>query len=129
MTHKDNNKKSVFSRILSSIKNLFVLLFGFGKQKEQIFDDSIILSPRKVALNNFKRNRLAMSGLALFIVMTLTIAIGSSVVPIAFTFDFNINFLAVKSSLFINLFAFFQTSGAVFLFKTSSIPKNLLSSK
>lgn len=82
MTNKDNNKKSVFSRILSSLKNLFVSLFGFGKMKEELLDNSIIQSPRTVAINNFKRNRLAMSGLILFLVMTLTILIGSSVVPL-----------------------------------------------
>lgn len=82
MTNKDNNKKSVFSRILSSFKNLFVLLFGFGKAKEQVFDNSIIQSPREVAIGNFKRNRLAMTGLILFITMTLIIVVGSAVSPL-----------------------------------------------
>lgn len=82
MTNKDNNKKSVFSRILSSVKNLFISLFGFGKMKEEVIDNSVIQSPRTVALNNFKRNRLAMGGLFLFIVMTTVILVGSSIVPL-----------------------------------------------
>lgn len=81
MKNNDKNNKSVFSRILSSFKNMFVLLFGFGKHKQPIFDENAILSPRKVAIQNFKRNRLAMGGLILFITMTITIIIGSSIVP------------------------------------------------
>lgn len=82
MTKKDNSQKSVFSRILKSFKNMFIMLFGFGKNKDQIFEEGEIQSPRTVAFNNFKRNRLAMSGVVLFTTMTLVILIGTAFIPI-----------------------------------------------
>lgn len=82
MTKKDNSKKSVFSRILKSFKNMFVMLFGFGKSKNELMNAGEIQSPRKVAFNNFRNNKLAMSGVVLFVSMTLIILIGSTIVPI-----------------------------------------------
>lgn len=79
----DNKKqKNVFSRIGSSFVGLFNRMFAFGKRKEELFESDVILSPRELAVQNFKRDKLAMTGLILFIVMTLVILIGSSIVPL-----------------------------------------------
>lgn len=78
----DNKQKSVFSRIASSFKRLFKSLFAFGSKKDPLMDEDLILSPRELAFENFKRNKLAMFGLGLFVVMTLTILIGSALTPV-----------------------------------------------
>ncbi len=92
------NKESVFKKIMKSIKNLFVRLFGFGKHKNELDDELIIkdegkkssvlkeeeiLSPTRQIFKKFINNKVAIVGLVIFTGILLFIIIGSNVI------DFN----------------------------------------
>lgn len=70
-----NNKENKF---LSSIKRLFIHLFGFGKAKRDALEEEEILSPGKQIFRKFIHNRIAIFGLVLFFAIVLFVAIGRS---------------------------------------------------
>ena len=77
----EQKEKGILSKVFSAIGNMFSSLFSFGGNKELVSMDST-MSPSKMAFHNFIRNKVAMFGLALFIVMTLTVTIGSAMNPV-----------------------------------------------
>ncbi len=72
--------KNVLLRIWKSIKSLFIYLFGFGKMKEKDrLKEEELISPAKQIFKKFIRNRLAIMGLSVFILIALFVGIGSAV--------------------------------------------------
>lgn len=64
-------KTNTLTKIWTSIKHLFIRLFGFGRHKDaiNILQEESLMSPTKMIIRNFLRNRLAMIGLCGFLLM------------------------------------------------------------
>lgn len=71
-------------KALKSFGKTLASLFTFGKKEEPVFNlsEEAILSPTRVIIKNFKRNKLAMFGLVWFILMILVVFGGSALLPI-----------------------------------------------
>ncbi|MFA5542691.1 MAG: ABC transporter permease subunit [Bacilli bacterium] len=70
--------KNVLLRIWKSIKSLFVFLFGFGKMKDKDrLKEEELISPAKQVFKKFIRNRLAIMGLTVFLLIAMFVGIGS----------------------------------------------------
>ncbi|HOI47073.1 MAG TPA: ABC transporter permease subunit [Bacilli bacterium] len=76
--------QNVLNRIWKSIKNLFLYLFAFGKTKKtlSILEEEAIMSPTKIIIKNFRRNKLAMTGLIVFITLLVSIFALSWIIPL-----------------------------------------------
>ena len=73
----------MFSKIWTSLKHQFIRLFGFGRHKNAInvLQEESLMSPSKMIIRNFLRNRLAMLGLFGFLLMVfLTFGI-TAIIP------------------------------------------------
>lgn len=77
-----DKKDNVFKKLLSSIGSMFKRLFAFGGSNVE-FDDEL-MSPREMITKNFFRNRLAVGGLIMFIIMASTVVVGSFAFPVNF---------------------------------------------
>jgi len=76
-------KTNMFSKIWTSLKHQFIRLFGFGRHKNEInvLQEESLMSPSKMIIRNFLRNRLAMLGLFGFLLMVfLTFGI-TAIIP------------------------------------------------
>lgn len=76
-------KTNMFSKIWTSLKHQFIRLFGFGRHKNAInvLQEESLMSPSKMIIRNFLRNRLAMLGLFGFLLMVfLTFGI-TAIIP------------------------------------------------
>ncbi len=71
-------------KTLTSFGKLILSLFKFGSHKEPVFslEEESIMSPTKMVVRNFKRNRLAMAGLLAFIMLFVVIFGGTVLFPI-----------------------------------------------
>ena len=78
MKKEDNT----FKKLISSIGDLFKRLFGF--KQEDILINEDLMSPREMITKNFFRNRLAVVGLIVFIIMATTVTVGSILKPVNF---------------------------------------------
>jgi peptide/nickel transport system permease protein len=69
---------------LKSFGKTLASLFTFGKKEVPVFNlsEEAILSPTKVIIKNFKRNKLAMFGLVWFVFMIVVVFGGSTLYPI-----------------------------------------------
>ncbi|HHU56095.1 MAG TPA: ABC transporter permease subunit [Acholeplasmataceae bacterium] len=78
-----NNNQNFWSKIWSSIKDLFVRLFGIGKSKDRatsVLEEEEIVSPSKQIFRNFIRNKVAIIGLTIFVAIVLFVVIGRAVI-------------------------------------------------
>ena len=77
-------KENPILKALKSFGKTLASLFTFGKKEEPVFNlsEEAILSPTRVIIKNFKRNKLAMFGLVWFILMILVVFNGSALLPI-----------------------------------------------
>ena len=77
-------KENPILKALKSFGKTLASLFTFGKKEEPVFNlsEEAILSPTRVIIKNFKRNKLAMFGLVWFILMILVVFGGSALLPI-----------------------------------------------
>lgn len=75
---------NVLKRIGNSLKNLFLYLFAFGKTKKKlsILEEEAIMSPTKIIIRNFRRNKLAMTGLITFMALLISIFSLAIICPI-----------------------------------------------
>lgn len=87
---------SAISKIGKAFKNIFIKLFGTGKQQKQLEEELLskndeynedkhlieaeIISPTKQIFLKFIRNKIAITGLIMFLLIILFISIGSSVI-------------------------------------------------
>jgi peptide/nickel transport system permease protein len=79
-----SKKENALLRTLSSFGRLIGSLFSFGKMKKPIdlLAEEAIMSPSKVIVKNFLRNRLAIAGLVGFTIMLSVVFIGSALNPL-----------------------------------------------
>ena len=77
-------KENPILNALKSFGKTLASLFTFGKKEVPVFNlsEEAVLSPTKVIIKNFKRNKLAMFGLFWFILMIVVVFGGSSLYPI-----------------------------------------------
>jgi peptide/nickel transport system permease protein len=75
---------NVLNRIWKSLKNLFLYLFAFGKAKKvlSVLEEEAIMSPTKIIIRNFRRNKLAMGGLIVFVLLILSVFSLSWIIPL-----------------------------------------------
>jgi peptide/nickel transport system permease protein len=79
-----NKKENALLRTLASFGRLIGSLFSFGKMKKPIdlLAEEAVMSPSKVIVKNFLRNRLAIAGLVGFTIMLSVVFIGSALNPL-----------------------------------------------
>jgi len=79
-----SKKENALLRTLSSFGRLIGSLFSFGKMKKPIdlLAEEAVMSPSKVIVKNFFRNRLAIAGLVGFTIMLSVVFIGSALNPL-----------------------------------------------
>jgi len=77
-------KENSILNALKSFGRTLASLFTFGKKEIPVFNlsEEAILSPTKVIIRNFKRNKLAMFGLVWFVAMIIVVFGGSALLPI-----------------------------------------------
>lgn len=77
-------KENPFLNALKSFGKTLASLFTFGKKEVPVFNlsEEAVLSPTKVIIKNYKRNKLAMFGLVWFVLMIVVVFGGSAVFPI-----------------------------------------------
>lgn len=77
-------KENPILKSLKSFGKTLASLFTFGKKETPVFNlsEEAVLSPTRVIIKNFKRNKLAMFGLFWFILMILVIFGGSALFPL-----------------------------------------------
>lgn len=77
-------KENPILNALKSFGKTLASLFTFGKKEVPVFNlsEEAVLSPTRVIIKNFKRNKLAMFGLFWFILMIVVVFGGSSLYPI-----------------------------------------------
>jgi peptide/nickel transport system permease protein len=77
-------KENALIKALKSFGKTLSSLFTFGSKKEPVFNlaEEAVMSPTKVIVRNFRRNRLAMFGLVWFITLLVFVFGGSSLKPI-----------------------------------------------
>ena len=77
-------QENKFIRTFKSFGRTVASLFTFGKKEAPIFNlaEEAVLSPTRVIIRNFRRNRLAMFGLIWFVMMIVVIFGGSALFPI-----------------------------------------------
>ena len=77
-------QENKFIRTIKSFGRTIASLFTFGKKEAPIFNlaEEAVLSPTRVIIRNFRRNRLAMFGLIWFVMMIVVIFGGSALFPI-----------------------------------------------
>ena len=77
-------QENKFLNTLKSFGRTIASLFTFGPKKEPVFNlaEEAVLSPTRVIVRNFRRNKLAMFGLVWFVLMILVIFGGSALYPI-----------------------------------------------
>jgi peptide/nickel transport system permease protein len=75
---------NVLNRIWKSLKNLFLYLFAFGKAKKtlSVLEEEAIMSPTKIIIKNFRRNKLAMGGLIVFVLLIVSVFSLSWAIPL-----------------------------------------------
>ena len=79
-----DKKDNAFLRTLSSFGKLVGSLFSFGKMKRPVdmLAEEAIMSPSKVIVKNFFRNKLAIGGLIGFTIMLSVVFIGAALNPL-----------------------------------------------
>lgn len=79
-----DKKENAFLRTLGSFGRLVGSLFSFGKMKKPIdtLAEEAIMSPSKVIVKNFFRNKLAITGLVGFAIMLSVVFIGAALNPL-----------------------------------------------
>lgn len=79
-----SKKENAFARTLASFGRLIGSLFSFGKMKKPIdlLAEEAVMSPSKVIVKNFFRNKLAIFGLTGFVIMLSIVFIGSALYPL-----------------------------------------------
>ncbi|PKM68208.1 MAG: peptide ABC transporter permease [Firmicutes bacterium HGW-Firmicutes-19] len=79
-----DKKENAFLRTLASFGKLVGSLFSFGKMKRPVdlLAEEAVMSPSKVIVKNFFRNKLAMTGLAGFIIMLSVVFLGAALNPL-----------------------------------------------
>ncbi|MDP2814528.1 MAG: ABC transporter permease subunit [Erysipelotrichaceae bacterium] len=79
-----DKKDNAFLRTLSSFGRLVGSLFSFGKMKRPVdmLAEEAIMSPSKVIVKNFFRNKLAISGLIGFSIMLTVVFLGAALNPL-----------------------------------------------
>lgn len=79
-----DKKENAFLRTLGSFGRLVGSLFSFGKMKKPIdmLAEEAVMSPSKVIVKNFFRNKLAIGGLIGFTVMLSVVFIGAALNPL-----------------------------------------------
>jgi peptide/nickel transport system permease protein len=77
-------KENALIKALKSFGKTLASLFTFGPKKEPVFNlaEEAVMSPTKVVIRNFKRNKLAMFGMVWFVALLILVFGGSSVKPI-----------------------------------------------
>ena len=70
--------------VIYSFLKLILSLFTFGNQKNQvdILKEEAVMSPGRIIVKNFLRNKLAMTGLTGFVTITLIVFVGAAIFPI-----------------------------------------------
>lgn len=71
----------------SSFRLLFQKLFGIHKEELDIFQEEQLQSPMRTVVRNFCSNKLAITGLVVFILMLLFVTIGPLFAPIDLSFN------------------------------------------
>lgn len=71
----------------SSFRLLFQKLFGIHKEELDIFQEEQLQSPMRTVVRNFCSNKLAITGLVVFILMLLFVIIGPLFAPIDLSFN------------------------------------------
>ena len=79
-----DKKENAFLRTLSSFGKLVGSLFSFGKMKRPVdmLAEEAIMSPSKVIVKNFFRNKLAIGGLIGFTIMLTVVFLGAALNPL-----------------------------------------------
>lgn len=82
MTKNDKNKAP--KRAIKSFGQTVASLFTFGGKKKQlsILEEEAVMSPAKIIVRNFIRNKLAIIGLTGFVFMLLFVFVGSMMRPL-----------------------------------------------
>lgn len=82
MTNKKNENKVLKS--MTSFGQTIASLFTFGKKKQprNILEEEAVMSPVRVIVKNFFRNKLAIIGLTAFVLMLTFVFGGSALFPI-----------------------------------------------
>ena len=77
-------KENPILKALISFGKTLASLFTFGKKEVPVFNlsEEAVLSPTKVIIKNYKRNKLAMFGLIWFVLMIIVVFGGSALYPI-----------------------------------------------
>ena len=77
-------KENPILQALLSFGKTLASLFTFGKKEVPVFNlsEEAVLSPTKVIIKNYKRNKLAMFGLIWFVLMIIVVFGGSALYPI-----------------------------------------------
>lgn len=77
-------KENPILKALKSFGKTLASLFTFGKKEVPVFNlsEEAVLSPTRVIIKNFKRNKLAMFGLVWFVLMIVFVFGGSALLPI-----------------------------------------------
>ena len=77
-------KENPILKALKSFGKTLASLFTFGKKETPVFNlsEEAVLSPTRVIVKNFRRNKLAMFGLVWFVLMIVVVFGGSAVFPI-----------------------------------------------
>lgn len=79
-----DKKENAFLRTLASFGKLVGSLFSFGKMKRPVdmLAEEAVMSPSKVIVKNFFRNKLALTGLAGFTIMLTVVFLGAALNPL-----------------------------------------------
>ncbi|NLA78592.1 MAG: ABC transporter permease subunit [Erysipelothrix sp.] len=77
-------KQNALSKALKSFGQTIASLFTFGQKKQQlsVLEEEAVMSPAKLIIRNFFRNKLALIGLIGFIGMLLFVFVGSMIRPL-----------------------------------------------
>lgn len=77
-------KENPILNALKSFGKTLASLFTFGKKEVPVFNlsEEAVLSPTKVIIKNYRRNKLAMFGLVWFVLMIVVVFGGSAIYPI-----------------------------------------------
>lgn len=77
-------KENPILNALKSFGKTLASLFTFGKKEVPVFNlsEEAVLSPTRVIIKNYRRNKLAMFGLVWFVLMIVVVFGGSAVYPI-----------------------------------------------
>lgn len=77
-------KENALIKALKSFGKTLASLFTFGSKKEPVFNlaEEAVMSPTKVVVRNFRRNKLAIFGLVWFIALLVLVFGGSALKPL-----------------------------------------------